>query len=84
MVKQKSKRYQVVVYNNNEMSFDYVIDMLQTTLGYEVVQATSCAKLIDQLGKYVVKSYDERDHATTVADMLVDYGFEVEIIDNFQ
>lgn len=84
MVKQKSKRYQVVVHNNDEMSFDYVIDMFQTTLGYEIIQATSCARLIDQLGKYAVKSYDQKDHAAAAADMLVDCGFEVEIIDILQ
>ena len=79
----KKRRYQVVVYNSDEMSFNYVIDTFQTILGYELVQATSCANLIDQLGKYVVKSFAEKDHATATADLLLESGFEVEIIDIF-
>ena len=59
----KPKRYQVIVYNNDEMSFDYVIDTFQMVLGYDITQASNCANMIHNRGEYVVKSYSEMEQA---------------------
>ena len=80
----KSKRYQVVIYNNDEMSFEYVIDALQMVLGYDITQATNCAHIIDRKGEYVVKSYSELEHADAALDMLYEYGFKADVLDKKQ
>lgn len=80
----KNRRYQVIVFNSDELEFAYVIDSFQTVLGYETTQATTCAYVIDNKGQYVVKSFADKEHAIATADMLVEYGFDVEVIDIFQ
>ena len=80
----KTKRYQVTVYNNDEMSFDYVIDAFQMVLGYDLTQAANCANLIHTRGEYVVKSYAELKHAEAALDMLYEYGFKADVLDKRQ
>lgn len=80
----KPKRYQIVVYNNDEMSFNYVIEAFQMTLGYDITQASNCAYMIDRKGEYVVKSYSELEHAEAALDMLYEYGFKADVIDKKQ
>ena len=76
----KSERYQVVVFNSDEMSFAYVIESFQSILGYELTQAANCANLIHNRGEYVVKSYAELSHAEAAFEMLCEFGFRCDII----
>lgn len=80
----KNKRYEIIVYNNDEMSFDYVIDAFQMVLGYDITQASNCAHMIDRRGEYVVKSYSELEHAEAALDMLYEYGFKADVNDKKQ
>jgi len=80
----KGERYQIVVFNNDEMSFAYVIDALQSVLGYELTQASNCANLIHTRDEYVVKSYAELSHAEAAFEMLSEFGFRCDIIDSFE
>ncbi len=80
----KTKRYQVIVYNNDEMSFTYVIDAFQMVLGYDITQASNCANMIHRNGEYVIKSYAELEHAEAALDMLYEYGFKADILDKKQ
>lgn len=80
----KSKRFEIVVYNSDDMSFTYVIDAFQLVLGYDVTQATNCANLVHNRGEYVVKSYSELDHAEAALDMLYEYGFRADVVDKKQ
>ena len=80
----KPKRYQVIVYNNDEMSFDYVIDTFQMVLGYDITQASNCANMIHNRGEYVVKSYSEMEQAEAALDMLYEYGFKADVVDKKQ
>ena len=80
----KSRRYGIVVYNSDEMSFDYVIDAFQMVLGYDVTQASNCANLIHSRGEYIVKSYSELEHAEAALDMLYEYGFKADVLDKKQ
>ena len=77
-------RYCIVIYNSDELSFEYVIDSFQTILGYETTQASNCAHLIHTKGEYVVKCYAEKDHAEAALDMFYDYGFRADILDKKQ
>ena len=79
----KGRRYQVIVHNSDEIDFTYVIESLQTVLGYELTQATSCAYLIDHKGSYIVKAFGDKEHAEATVETLVDYGFDAELKDSF-
>jgi len=79
----KSRRYQVVVHNSDDLEFQYVIESLQMILGYEQTQAATCAYLIDSKGKYVVKAFAEKEHAVATVDTLLEYEFDAEMIDTF-
>jgi ATP-dependent Clp protease adapter protein ClpS len=80
----KTKRYQIIVYNSDEMSFTHVIDAFQLVLGYDITQATNCANLIHSRGEYAVKSYSELEHAEAALDMLYDYGLRADVVDKKQ
>ena len=78
------QRYCLIVFNNDEMTFQYVVETFQTVLGYETTQALNCANLIHSKGEYIVKCYSEKDHAEAALEMLYEYGFKADIIDNKQ
>ena len=80
----KSKRYHIVVFNSDDLSFTHVIDSLQMVLGYDLTQASNCANIIHLKGEYVVKSYSEMSHAEAALDMLYEYGFKADVIDSSQ
>jgi ATP-dependent Clp protease adapter protein ClpS len=80
----KGERYQIIVFNSDEMSFAYVIDAFQSVLGYELTQAANCANLIHNRGEYIVKSYAELSHAEAAFDMLCEFGFRCDVIDSFE
>ena len=79
----KSRRYQVVIHNSDDLEFQYVIESLQMILGYEQTQATTCAYLIDDKGSYVVKAFAERELADATLEALVEYEFDAEVVDSF-
>lgn len=47
---------ELILYNDNIHSFDYVIDCLIEVCGHEPIQAEQCATLVDAKGSCVVKS----------------------------
>ena len=55
------KRYQIIVWNDEVNTFEWVIDTLINVCGHNEEQAEQCALLIHTRGKYAVKngSYDD-------------------------
>jgi ATP-dependent Clp protease adaptor protein ClpS len=53
--------YQIVVWNDDVNTFEWVIDTLMEVCGHTEEQAEQCAMLIHTQGKYAVKngSYDD-------------------------
>ena len=47
---------ELVLYNDDVHSFDFVIDSLVEICGHEPLQAEQCATLVDAKGSCVVKS----------------------------
>lgn len=80
----KPKRFEIMVYNSDDLSFTHVIDAFQMVLGYDITQATNCANLVHTRGEYAVKSYSELEHAEAALDMLYDYGLRADVIDKKQ
>ena len=55
------KPYQIIVWNDEVNTFEWVIETLIEVCGHSEEQAEQCAMLIDTKGKYGVKngSYDD-------------------------
>ena len=76
----KHPKYQIVVHNDNENSFDYVVDMFMTILGHEKTQAANCAMIIHHKGKCVVKSMNDKEIAESTVELLLDHGLDAELL----
>lgn len=50
------QQYNLIVWNDDVNTFDWVIETLVEICGHELIQAEQCAVLIHTLGKYAVKS----------------------------
>lgn len=55
------KDYEIIVYNDDVNTFDFVIDALMDVCDHEPIQAEQCTMLIHYKGKCAVKtgSYDD-------------------------
>lgn len=76
----RSKRYSVVVHNDDFHQIDEVIDAFRKLFGYESIQAMSCAALVQQNGSYACKSFADLSMAKTVAKYLQNLDFKVEVV----
>lgn len=61
VLEQLIKEYQIVLYNDDVNSFDFVIDALIDVCEHEPIQAEQCTMLVHYKGKCAVKtgSYEE-------------------------
>ena len=76
----RSKKYSVVVHNDDFHQIDEVIDAFRKLFGYENIQATSCATLVQQSGSYACKNFSDARIAKTVAKHLQSLDFKVEVV----
>lgn len=74
----KRGQWQVVVFNDNEHSFDEVIEILVTMCGHNTLQAHQCAVLIHNVGEYAVFE-DKYDICVDVFEDLVANGLDTEL-----
>lgn len=77
----KRSKYHVVVYNNNSMSFDYVIEAFQTILGCDHTQAANSANIIHLRGEYIVKTYPDKEYADAAFEYLCEAGFRCDVLE---
>jgi len=54
--KQEANQNEIVVFNDEVNTFDYVIDMLMQTCEHDSIQAEQCTMLIHYKGKCAVKT----------------------------
>ena len=75
-----SKRgtWQLVVFNDNDHTFDEVIDMMIIVCGHNTLQAHQCATLIHSVGEYAVFE-DKYDICVDVFEDLVASGLDTEL-----
>jgi hypothetical protein len=76
----RSKKYSIVVYDDDFHQIDEVIDAFRKLFGYENIQAASCATLVQQRGSYACKSFSDLRMAKTVAKHLQNLDFKVEVV----
>ena len=70
---------QLVIYNDNHHSFDYVIDTLMSVCEYELEQAEQCAFLTHYRGQCTIKSGKKVDLLNYMEGLIIK-GLYVEII----
>ncbi|MDO3694974.1 ATP-dependent Clp protease adaptor ClpS [Wenyingzhuangia sp. chi5] len=61
VLEQLIKDYEIVLYNDDINTFDYVIDALINVCEHDLIQAEQCTMLVHYKGKCAVKtgSYEE-------------------------
>jgi ATP-dependent Clp protease adaptor protein ClpS len=67
------KGYQLIVWNDEVNTFEWVIETLIEVCGHERIQAEQCAWLIHTCGKYAVKEGDY-DTLKPMCDAITERG----------
>jgi ATP-dependent Clp protease adaptor protein ClpS len=68
-----TKPYQLIVWNDEVNTFDWVIETLITVCGHSSEQAEQCALLIHTQGKYAVKN-GEYEELKPLCEAITDRG----------
>lgn len=69
----RQPRYHVVLWNDNDHSFDYVIRMMKELFGHPETRGMSIAKEVDSSGKAVCLT-TTMEHAELKRDQIKAYG----------
>ncbi len=65
--------YNVVLFNDNDHTYDYVIEMLMSIFGHNNSTAFQMACEVDVLGRVVVYT-SNKEHAEYKRDQIINYG----------
>ena len=71
-------RYSIILYNDNENTFDHVINCLMRICSHEFIQAEQCAWLVHQRGRCKVKSGSMRE-LRQICEALLQNGLTAQI-----
>lgn len=71
-----SKPYVLMLHNDNDNSFDWVITCLMKVCGHEYEQANQCAHMVHFRGKCDVK-YGDKETIQSMKDKLQGFGLSV-------
>jgi ATP-dependent Clp protease adaptor protein ClpS len=71
--------FNIVLYNDDVNSFDWVIQSLVDICDHTPTQAEQCALIVHYKGKYIVKSGEKRDMIDR-GIALLDRGLTVEVV----
>lgn len=74
----KTEKKHLVLYNDNDNTFDHVINLLVKVCKHDAIQAEQCAFLVHYKGKCTVKS-GAVEELSIIAEILADNGLTVEI-----
>ncbi len=70
--------WNVVLLNDDDHTYEYVIGMLQRLFGYSTVQAFGMAKEVDQMGRVIVLT-THRERAELERDRIQAFGADPNI-----
>jgi ATP-dependent Clp protease adaptor protein ClpS len=70
--------FNVVLLNDNDHTFDYVIEMLGKVCQHSVERATAMAKEVDESGRAIVLT-THKERAELKRDQILSYGPDVRI-----
>ncbi|MEX2176258.1 MAG: ATP-dependent Clp protease adaptor ClpS [Pirellulaceae bacterium] len=69
----RQPRYHVILWNDNDHSYDYVVEMMQKLFAHEVEKGYLIAKEVDKQGKAIVLT-TTMEHAELKRDQIHAYG----------
>ncbi len=69
----RQPRYNVILWNDDEHTYEYVIELLQKLFGYPVEKGFTMAKEVDSSGRVIVLT-TTREHAELKRDQIHAYG----------
>ena len=67
--------YNVVLLNDDDHSYDYVIEMLAVIFGYPVEKGYQLAKEVDETGRVICLT-THREHAELKREQIIAYGID--------
>lgn len=70
--------YHVVLLDDNQHTYDYVIDMLRNLFGHSEQQAMSMAKQVDRTGRSIVCT-THKERAELKRDQILSFGCDFRI-----
>lgn len=73
------RKYNVIIYNDNKTTFDFVMELLQSVFDYNVADAAKTTRQIHVEGKAIVATYTKE-----VADEKVSIAVSMAVAANFQ
>ena len=76
----KQPRYNVILWNDDDHTYSYVITMLQELFGHPIEKGFELAKEVDNRGKVIVLT-TTMEHAELKRDQIHAYGKDAEIAD---
>lgn len=71
--RERQPRYNVILWDSNDHTFDYVEKMLREIFGHEKEQCKLLAKAVDEEGRAIVLT-TTREHAELKRDQIHAYG----------
>jgi len=74
----KQKTYQLILLNDDENTFDDVIEILMEFCGYTIYQAEQCAVIVDNNGKVVIRTGTQQK-INKMANLLRNEGLNVDV-----
>ena len=74
----KMPMYHVILWNDNDHSYDYVVEMMRKLFGYQQERGVQIAKEVDKTGKAVCVT-TTLEHAELKRDQIHAYGPDKEI-----
>ncbi len=79
ILEQEVNQHEIILFNDDVHTFDYVIDSLIDVCEHTLVQAEQCTYLVHFKGKCAVKS-GEYDKLKAKCSKLLDLGLSAEIV----
>ncbi len=79
VLEQETKQHQIILWNDDINTFDYVTDALIDVCEHSLLQAEQCTVLVHYKGKCAVKT-GEYDELKSKCSKLLEMGLSAEIV----
>lgn len=74
--RKKQPRYNVILWDDNDHSYEYVINMMRQIFGYPYAKGVQLAKMVDSLGRCICLT-TTKEHAELKRDQILSYGKDI-------
>jgi ATP-dependent Clp protease adapter protein ClpS len=82
MVSKKHKGIVLMIYDDSYDSIEFIADVISYAMGYDETQATTCALIIKNKGKYAVKTFkiSETQKARDTLQLFNEHDISAELV----